>query len=61
MEKLRKNDIQDVASYCGLVLLKEGMTISPLKLQKMLYYIQAKLLRFLLVLNLIMKMMKFYY
>lgn len=36
MEKLQKNDIQDVATYCGLVLLKEGMTVSPLKLQKML-------------------------
>ena len=46
MEKLRKNDIQDVASYCGLVLLKEGMTISPLKLQKMLYYIQAWMMVF---------------
>lgn len=32
MEKLQKNDIQDVATYCGLVLLKEGMTVSPLKL-----------------------------
>ena len=36
MEKLQKNDIQDVATYCGLVLLKEGMTVSPLKIQKML-------------------------
>lgn len=36
MEKLQKNDIQDVATYCDLVLLKEGMTVSPLKLQKML-------------------------
>lgn len=46
MEKLQKNDIQDVATYCGLVLLKEGMTVSPLKLQKMLYYIQAWMMVF---------------
>lgn len=46
MEKLQKNDIEDVATYCGLVLLKEGMTVSPLKLQKMLYYIQAWMMVF---------------
>ena len=46
MEKLQKNGIQDVATYCGLVLLKEGMTVSPLKLQKMLYYIQAWMMVF---------------
>lgn len=46
IKKLKKNDIQDVATYCGLVLLKEGMTVSPLKLQKMLYYIQAWMMVF---------------
>lgn len=46
MEELRKNDIQDVATYCGLVLLKEGMTVTPLKLQKILYYVQAWMMVF---------------
>lgn len=40
---------QDVATYCGLVLLKEGMTVSPLKLQKMLYYIQAWMMMFSII------------
>lgn len=46
MEKLNKQDIIDVATYCGLVLLKEGMTVTPLKLQKILYYIQAWMMVF---------------
>lgn len=46
MEKLSKQDIIDVATYCGLVLLKEGMTVTPLKLQKILYYIQAWMMVF---------------
>lgn len=46
VEGLRKNDIQDVATYCGLVLLKEGMTVTPLKLQKILYYVQAWMMVF---------------
>lgn len=46
METLRRNDIQDVATYCGLVLLKEGMTVTPLKLQKILYYVQAWMMVF---------------
>ena len=46
MDTLRKNDIQDVATYCGLVLLKEGMTVTPLKLQKILYYVQAWMMVF---------------
>ena len=46
VEALRKNDIQDVATYCGLVLLKEGMTVTPLKLQKILYYVQAWMMVF---------------
>lgn len=46
MDALRKNDIQDVATYCGLVLLKEGMTVTPLKLQKILYYVQAWMMVF---------------
>ncbi len=41
MEELKRNSIQDVATYCGLVLLKEGMTVAPLKLQKILYYVQV--------------------
>ena len=45
-KELKKNDIQDVATYCGLVLLKKGMTVSPLKLQKMLYYIQSWMMVF---------------
>ena len=46
MEELKRNDIQDVATYCGLVLLKEGMTVTPLKLQKILYYVQAWMMVF---------------
>lgn len=46
MEELKCNDIQDVATYCGLVLLKEGMTVTPLKLQKILYYVQAWMMVF---------------
>lgn len=46
MDTLKKNDIQDVATYCGLVLLKEGMTVTPLKLQKILYYVQAWMMVF---------------
>lgn len=46
MDILKRNDIQDVATYCGLFLLKEGMTVSPLKLQKILYYVQAWMMVF---------------
>lgn len=46
MDTLKKNDIQDVATYCGLVLLKEGMTVTPLKLQKILYCVQAWMMVF---------------
>ncbi len=34
-------DIQLVAKYVGLSLLSKNMTVTPLKLQKILYYLQA--------------------
>ncbi len=34
-------NIQDVARYVGLSSTTKGLSISPLKLQKLLYYIQA--------------------
>ena len=34
-------NIKDVARYVGLSLLSKGYSVSPLKLQKMLYYTQA--------------------
>lgn len=34
-------DIQLVAQYVGLSLLSKGLSVSPLKLQKILYYVQA--------------------
>ena len=34
-------DIQDVARYVGLSSTTKGLSISPLKLQKLLYYIQS--------------------
>lgn len=34
-------DIKDVAKYIGLNLIQKGFEVSPLKLQKMLYYVQA--------------------
>lgn len=33
--------IQDIAIYIGLTSITKGLTISPLKLQKLLYYVQA--------------------
>lgn len=33
--------IEDVARYVGLTSISKGLSISPLKLQKLLYYIQA--------------------
>ena len=39
--------IQDVAKYIGLSLTTKGLSISPLKLQKMLYYTQAWFMVFL--------------
>lgn len=33
--------IQDVARYIGLSLIAKGLTVSPLKLQKLLYYVQS--------------------
>lgn len=40
-------DIRDVARYIGLSLTTKGLSISPLKLQKMLYYSQAWFMVFL--------------
>lgn len=34
-------DIKDYAQYIGLTMLMKGLTVSPLKLQKILYYEQA--------------------
>jgi uncharacterized phage-associated protein len=34
-------NISDIAKYLGLSLLSKGLSVSPLKLQKMLYYTQA--------------------
>lgn len=34
-------DIQDVARYVGLTMISKGLSVSPLKLQKILYYVQA--------------------
>lgn len=34
-------DIKDVAIYVGLSSISKGLSISPLKLQKLLYYIQS--------------------
>lgn len=34
-------DIRDVAKYIGLSLTTKGLSVSPLKLQKILYYTQA--------------------
>lgn len=34
-------DIKDYAAYVGLTMLMKGFTVSPLKLQKILYYEQA--------------------
>ncbi len=34
-------DIQEIARYIGLSCLTKGLSISPLKLQKLLYYVQS--------------------
>ena len=36
-----KCDIKDMARYLGLSMLSKGLSVSPLKLQKMLYYTQS--------------------
>lgn len=41
MEELRQASLLDVARYTVLRLQQMGLSISPLKLQKLLYYIQA--------------------
>ena len=38
---MRIIDIKDMARYLGLSLLSKGLSVSPLKLQKILYYTQA--------------------
>ena len=34
-------DIKDYTTYIGITMLMKGLTVSPLKLQKILYYEQA--------------------
>lgn len=34
-------NIEDFTKYIGLSLLSKGFSVSPLKLQKLLYYTQA--------------------
>lgn len=34
-------DIKDYAVYVGITMLMKGLTVSPLKLQKILYYEQS--------------------
>ena len=34
-------DIKDIARYLGISLLSKGLSVSPLKLQKILYYSQS--------------------
>lgn len=41
MEPINNRNIEDVAIYTGLSLITKGSTVSPLKLQKLLYYEQA--------------------
>lgn len=38
---MRTVDIKDYACYVGITMLMKGLTVSPLKLQKILYYEQA--------------------
>lgn len=40
-KNMRTVDIKDYASYVGITMLMKGLTVSPLKLQKILYYEQA--------------------
>lgn len=35
------HDIKDIAKYVGLSLISKGLSVSPLKLQKILYYVQS--------------------
>ena len=39
--ELKIVDIKDYAAYVGITMLMKGLTVSPLKLQKILYYEQA--------------------
>lgn len=41
MEQKKSRDISMMAKYVGLSLLTKNMSVSPLKLQKILYYVQA--------------------
>ena len=34
-------NVKDIAKYIGLSMLSKGLSVSPLKLQKMLYYTQS--------------------
>lgn len=40
-ELMRIVDIKDYAAYVGITMLMKGLTVSPLKLQKILYYEQS--------------------
>lgn len=46
MEPINNRSIKDVAIYTGLSLITKGLTVSPLKLQKMLYYEQSWFMAF---------------
>ena len=41
MSKMKIRSIKEVARYVGISLLSKGMSVSPLKLQKILYYVQS--------------------
>lgn len=41
LERIVMRDIQLIAKYIGLSLLSKGLSVSPLKLQKILYYAQS--------------------
>lgn len=43
---INNRDIRDVAIYTGLSLLTKGLSVSPLKLQKILYYEQSWFMAF---------------
>jgi uncharacterized phage-associated protein len=40
-QMIKTKDIHDISRYIGLSLLSKGATISPFKLQELLYYLQA--------------------
>ena len=36
-----KRDVKDIAKYLGLSMLYKGLSVSPLKLQKILYHAES--------------------